>query len=272
MIATYRLVFSTIFVLPLITAEIYRTRSGTRRPSGNDSSPAEHAALRGSDLLLALASGVFLALHFGTWITSLSLTSVASATVLVTTHPIIVAGVSAVLLGDRLKRSSVLFMLAALAGGALLAAAGAGDGQSRLLGNLLAVGGAVAVSGYIIIGRVLRQRMSLNRYTLIVYGTAGILLVATTAIAGHPLLVTSVRELVIFVALALLCTNLGHSLISWSLKYVRPTLVSVSILGEPVVATTLALIIFQEVPTAWTFTGGAIVLIAIALFVRQENQ
>jgi drug/metabolite transporter (DMT)-like permease len=267
-IAAYRLIFSTLFVLPLIA------RDAMKRARADGEAAATSAELR-RDVALAVLSGVFLAAHFATWISSLGYTTVASATVLVTTHPIIVAAASAVVLSDRLHRRSLGFMAVALGGSVLLAFAGTGgpgDAEStRLLGNLLALAGAVAVSGYIIIGRILRQRMGLNRYTLIVYGTAAVLLVGLALVTGRPLWGYPLREFVIFALLALLCTNLGHSLMSWALKYVRPTVVSVSILGEPVIATTLALILFAEVPGPLTLVGAAVVLGSITLFVRSES-
>lgn len=267
-VAAYRLIFSTAFILPLVAASAIRAR-GSQKPRPANAGPEPPSARR--DIGLAIASGVFLSVHFATWISSLDLTSVAAATVLVTTHPIIVAGASALFLGDRLRKASLGFMVLALGGSVLLAFAG-GDGRSsQLLGNLLAFAGAVAVSGYIIIGRLLRPRMGLNRYTLIVYGTAAVLLLGLAAVTRTPLSGYPLREYVIFALLALVCTNLGHSLINWALKYIRPTVVSVSILAEPVIATVLALILFAEVPGAVTLVGAIIVLTSIGLFVRSET-
>ena len=223
-------------------------------------------------MLLSILSGVILSLHFSAWITSLSYTSVASSTVLVTTHPIIVAVAGFFILGERLSWRATLFMVAALGGSIVLVIGGFGVGGSAPLGNLLAFLGAVTVSGYILIGRVVRQHLSVNRYTFIVYGVSAILLTTYALIARNPLFGYPARELLIFLALAVVCTLLGHSLFNWAIRFMSPVVISTSILGEPVIAGALAVVIFAEVPTVYTVIGGVIILISIFLFVRESNR
>ena len=263
-LAAYRLVFTVILVAPMFLRE--------RLGSGNTEEPHRDAPSRAVAILLSAVSGVFLALHFGFWITSLSYTSVANSTVLVSTHPIVVALAGAVLLGDRVRLRSVTSMVTAIGGSVLLVAGDFGSGESQSLGNLLAFLGAVSVSGYIIAGRVVRRRLSVSAYTLIVYSVTAALLVGAAWASGAPLTGYPIRELAIFAALALFCTVLGHSLFSWALKYVRPTFVSTSTLGEPVIAATLALVLLNEVPTVYTLAGGAVTLASIYLFARQESK
>jgi len=263
-IAAWRMVLATGMAAPLFVAE--RFGRAPRRESGSSAS----ALTRKAAVALSLASGALLAMHFAFWIASLSYTSVASSTVLVTTHPLIVAVFGFVLLDERLSVRSVLFMLASLAGSALLVAGGYGAGGSVPLGNLLAFLGAVTVSGYMVIGRVVRRRLSVHAYTMIVYATAAFLLVAASAVGGVPLAPYAPREFVLFAALAFFCTLLGHSLYNWALAFLRPTVISTSILGEPVIASVLAVIVFGEVPSIFTITGGAVILGSIYLFVREE--
>ncbi|MFW6355838.1 MAG: DMT family transporter [Spirochaetota bacterium] len=254
-IATYRMLFTTLLVLPLFAIE--RSRSASR--------PTKRSAV-----LLSVASGGFLALHFALWITSLSYTSVASSTVLVTTHPIIVALVGFLLLGERLSLRGVLSMLAALGGSVMLVWGGFGNGASASYGNLLAFLGAATVSGYMLLGSVVRRSLGVNTYTFIVYAVATVLLLGATVVTGTPLFPYSIRELALFFGLAFICTLLGHSLFSWALKYLKPTVISTSILGEPVIASLLAMMLFGEVPSLSTLIGGAVILLSIFLFVRSE--
>jgi len=268
-IAAWRMVFTVGMLLPLFIRERaggpVRDYSNADGAATEPSPPTPRAAV-----LLSLASGTLLALHFALWITSLSYTSVASSTVLVTTHPIIVAVLGFLVLGERISLRSTMFILAALGGSVFLVWGGLGTGGSAPLGNLLALLGAVTVSGYILLGRVVRRRLSVNNYTMIVYTTAAALLVAAALLAGVPLAPYAPREFVIFAALALFCTLLGHSLFSWALKYLKPTVISTSILGEPVIASALAVVLFGEIPELSTLVGGGVILASIYLFVRQE--
>jgi len=262
-IASYRMVFATLILTPFMLRE--RVRGAHREDHGS-----QPAGVDIRTIVLSVVSGALLSLHFATWITSLAYTSVASSTVLVTTHPLIVAIGGMVLLGERITLRSALFIVTALVGSVVLVWGGVERGESAALGNLLAVVGAITVSGYMIIGRVVRQRLSVNHYTYIVYSVAAILLVAYALMGGVPLYPYPLRELLLFLALAVFCTLLGHSLFNWALRFLKPTVVSTTILGEPVIASVLAVILFGEVPTVFTIIGGAIILTSIYFFVRQE--
>ena len=290
-IAAYRMVFTTILLSPLFLRERIRGRGAAgnegaidrggnggeavrrtdgRRP-GRAASPGAPPTLRGA-VLLSLVSGVFLALHFAFWISSLSYTSVASSTVLVTTHPIIVGLLGFLLLGEHLSLRGVLAMLGALGGSVVLVWGGLGAGESVFLGNVLAFLGSVTVAGYMLLGRVVRRRLSVNAYTMIVYSVSALLLVAAAVVTGVPLYPYPLRELAIFIALAFFCTLLGHSLFNWALRYLQPTIISTSILGEPVIASLLALALFGEVPTPYTLVGAALILVGIYLFIRTDRK
>jgi drug/metabolite transporter (DMT)-like permease len=222
-------------------------------------------------ILFSLLSGAFLAAHFASWITSLSHTSVAHATALVTTHPIVVAALGWLVLGERISLKGVLCMIGAIAGGILLVAGDSGGGESTLYGNLLAVGGAVTAGVYLVIGRYARRHLSLNGYTMIVYWTSFVMLALVTSLRDIPLWPYPVREFLIFAALAIFCTLLGHSLFNWALAFLPSTVVSTSILGEPIIATVLALFLFAEVPGPVTAAGSAIMLVSIFLYVRDHT-
>lgn len=265
-IAAYRMWFATMGVALLSAGDLIIRRKVKKPQAGLQ------AERRPPVVLLSVLSGVFLSLHFATWISSLQYTSVASSTVLVTTHPIIVSVAGYLLLREHLSRRSVVFMVAALGGGLILVVGGFGEGGSAPLGNLLAFLGAVAVSGYMILGRVVRRHLSNNRYTLIVYGVSAALLTIYAVVVRNRLFGYSGREIVIFLLLAVVCTLLGHSLFNWALRFVSPTAISTSILGEPVIAGVLAIVIFQEVPTVYTVVGGLVILASIFFFLRESGK
>ena len=128
------------------------------------------------DLALPLLSGVFLAVHFWSWIASLAYTSVASSTALVTTNPLWVGLASVLILGERLGRGTIAGIALTLAGSVLIfvsdsSSQNAGVQPDPLRGNLLALLGAVAASGYLLVGRALRARIGLLAYIWLAYGT-----------------------------------------------------------------------------------------------------
>jgi drug/metabolite transporter (DMT)-like permease len=174
-IAAWRLAVASLVVVPLLLA---RERSSL--PS-----------LSRRDLGLAAASGAFLAIHFATWITSLEYTTVASAVVLVSTMPLFVAVLSPITIREPITRSVVMGLALALAGGIAIAL---GDSPSMsvdaargspLAGDLLAVAGAIAGAGYLLIGRRLRTHLSLLTYISLSYTTAAVILVAWMLLAGE---------------------------------------------------------------------------------------
>ena len=229
-------------------------------------------ALSRRDLLLAAASGAFLALHFAAWITAVTMTTVAAATVLVSTHPIVVLLGSALFLGQKPVKGSVGLVLVAVGGAALLSIGDSNAGNGDTAGNMLALLGAVAVAGYMVIGSSLRRRVGALQYNSMVYGVAGVLLLTGSVLSGVPLKGYGMREFVIFLSLAFFCTILGHTLFNWALKYVRATFVSTSILLEPIFATVMALFVLNEIPSPVTLVGGVVIIGALRGVARREGQ
>lgn len=251
-IATYRLCLASLVLLPAGWA-----RSGT-----------ELRRLNRRDVLLALASGAFLAVHFGLWVTSLSYTSVATSVVLVTASPIFVAIASRFLFRQRLGRQTMIGIGISLAGAALIGYDNWEIGLTPLIGGLLALGGALAITGYLLIGQRLRQNMGLLSYTSLTYGSAAVLLLGTTLIAGYSLSGYSGYTYLMLILLAVVPQLIGHSSLNWSLRFVPATFVAIAVLGEPVGATLWAFLFLNEPPSAAEIIGGTLVLAGIFMALR----
>ncbi len=250
-IAAYRMIISTLILAPLLIL-------------------GEPDGLRGLDrnLLLKLVGvGFFLALHFASWISSLSLTSVASSVVLVHLDPIIVASLSHLILGERMTRRMLLGIMMAISGAAIIALGDMGLGGANLQGDLLAFIGSLMLGLYILSGRRLRQSLSLLPYVVPVYATAAAILTLVCLIAGVPL-IYQLREYIIFTAIALVPMIFGHTLYNWALRYLKASIVSTSLLGEPVGASILAFLILGERPTPPVLLGALITLIGIYICIR----
>ena len=226
-------------------------------------------ALRRADMPLLVLSGFFLAAHFASWITSLSLTSVASSVLLVTTAPVFVALASHLWLRERVGRLTATAVAMTLAGGAVLAVGGGAGEERRLLGDGLALLGAVAVAGYILAGRRARVRIANLPYVTIVYAVAGAVLLAAAAGTGAPMLGLPAETYFWIVISALLPQAIGHTLLNWGLAHASATSVAMAVRVEPVVATLLAIVVLDEIPPWTVVPGGALVLAGVYLAIRQ---
>jgi drug/metabolite transporter (DMT)-like permease len=219
---------------------------------------------------LGLASGLFLGLHFATWISSLSYTSVASSVVLVTTTPLFTGLAVRFLLSEDVSAQMFLGIALATVGGAII---GWGDFQVSglaLWGDILAVIGAVMASAYILIGRDLRRRLSLLAYVTPTYWVAALVLCfamwwSGQSVAGYP-----TQTYLMFLLLAVGPQIVGHSSLNWALRYLSPTFVTAAVLGEPVGSAILAHLVLQESPSTSEILGGAVILAGIVVCSRAE--
>jgi drug/metabolite transporter (DMT)-like permease len=224
------------------------------------------------DFGLALASGAFLSLHFLTWITSLQMTSVASSVVLVATNPIFV-GLGAVLIfKERLHPMLIAGISVSIVGILIIGADDLAIGPEVIIGDLLAIAGAITHSGYLLIGQRLRQKTDLLTYITIVYGMAAVILLTMAVFSGMSFVGYSPFTYLMILLLALGPQLIGHTSYNWSLKYVTAAVVSVVILAEPIGASFLAYIILDESLTPLKMVGGVLVLVGIYLAIRSTNR
>jgi len=262
-IAAYRLTLaSLILALPtwLRAREELRTLTARNPSTGS-----------GQALQLAFLSGVFLAAHFATWIASLDYTTVASSVVLVNTSPIFVALTSPFLLREPASRSTLLGIGVAVVGGIIVGSEDFSLGGQQLLGDGLALAGAITVAGYFLIGRSLRPQLSLLAYVFLTYATAALVLLALCLVTRQPLTGYSAWTYLMFLLLALVPQIIGHSAYNWALRYLSATFVSVTVLGDPVGSTILAALILQEIPTTTKVAGGLLILAGIYVASRGER-
>lgn len=243
----------------------------------------ELLTLTRKEITLGVISGIFLAAHFGTWISSLEYTTVASSVVFVSTGPLWVAILSPVLLNERLKRAALLGLVIAILGGVFIGLSDACSWSNGLQclelgevmegramwGNLLALIGAWTVSGYLIIGRKLRAKMSLIPYIFLVYGMCAIALLVAMFLAGQSPLGYPAQTYGWIFLLAAFPQLIGHSTYNWVLRYIPATLVAVVTLVEPIGSAILAYFILRESPAAGVLLGGLLILIGIYLASRR---
>ena len=248
-IAAYRLVIASLVLAPI----------ACRRYG------AELRSLQPVEWLLAVTSGVFLAIHFATWVSSLEYTSVASSVVLVTTSPLWVALAAWLLLHERLTRRVIFGLIVAFCGVIVIGLTDTMQeaGSAPSLGNLLALTGAFMVAGYWLIGRRLRAKIPLIPYVAVVYSTAAIILLVATGVARQPLTGYEPVIYLWFLLLGLVPQLIGHSSFNWALARLPATFVSVATLGEPIGSTVLAYFFLSETPSFLKVLGSTLVLTGI---------
>ncbi len=226
--------------------------------------------LRRRDHALILLAGLSLAAHFGLWIRSLSLTSTSASVALVATQPVFAGLMGYLVLREGFRRQELWGVFFAgigclvLAGGDL-----GGTGNDALLGDAYAIGGAITVPVYLLVGRALRDRVPLFAYLSAVNAVAGTALVVGIFSLGSswseigPLIDS--EELFAMIGLGLICSVLGHSLLNYCVRLVPVHVVSLGILAEPVLATISTWLVFREIPGAAVGVGGAIIVLGIYL-------
>lgn len=213
-------------------------------------------------------SGLFLALHFAFWIRSVQMTSIASSATLVSTTPLFVALFGHFCRGEQLPGRSWLGILLAIAGSSLIAGNDFHFSSEALCGDLLALAGALAASGYLLVGRFVRRTLDLGTYTLGAYGSAALLLLASNLYTATPLSGFSNQTYLVLILLAVIPQLIGHTTFNWTLGFLSPTTVAVLILGEPLGATLLAYLFFEEALSPLKALGFFVLSTGIVLTVK----
>jgi len=268
-IASLRMVIATLMISPIAI--------------GNYAN--EIVSINRKDLFLIIMAGFFLALHFATWVTSLEYTSIGSSVVLVSTGPLWVAIISALWLREDYNNFTFLGIFVAIIGVVIITLNDScfyneliicSDNLTRfdsklVLGDILALIGAVSVAGYFLIGRVLRPKINLIPYIFLVYGSASIFLILLLIISKESILGFSNTTYLWIFLLALFPQLIGHSIYNWSLKHISATLASMVTLGEPIGTTILAILIFKEFPGLLKVIGMLMILAGI-FYVSRLNR
>ncbi|MDA0699632.1 MAG: DMT family transporter [bacterium] len=256
-VAMWRMAIAALVLLPITIRALRRT------------------PLRRANAWPTLWAGVLLGVHFATWISSLSYTTVAASVSLVATTPLWVALLSWAFLRRAPTLSVLLGVLVAVAGGAVIAfgdLVGAVHGRpapAPLLGDALALVGAIALAGYLLLGRAAQQRgLGIDAYAGVAYTVAAVVLLPLPALVGASYVAYPAATFGWILALALIPQLIGHTGINYAMRHLDPTRVATAALLEPLGAALLALALFAEVPSPTTAIGAAVLLVGVLLTVR----
>jgi drug/metabolite transporter (DMT)-like permease len=215
----------------------------------------------------SVAAGILLAVHFGTWLTSLRLTTVAASTALVCTTPIWIVAFD-VLRGRAVPRAVLAGTVLAVAGGVAITGVDAASSTRALVGDVLAVLGAIAAGGYMAAGERARRDTTNAEYTLVAYTTCALALVPVALLAGEPLTGFTARTWLELLAVTVCAQLLGHTALNAALPRVGATAVALALLFEVPGATLVAWVWPGQTPSAWVLPGTALMLAGLAIVVR----
>lgn len=250
---------------------------------------ANLATLNRKDLVLAFGAGTFLALHFISWVTSLEYTSVLISVVFVTSGPLWVAILEFIFFRAKLPKLVVIGLGVAILGGLLIGFAGTlsdtatvqVDRQRELIGGGLSLIGAITIAVYLIIARKLQQprirngvttKLHIIPYIWLVYGSAGLLLLVWTILAGVPIVGYSAQGYIWLLLMALFPQLVGHSSLNYAVGYLPATIVSMATQLEPIGSAILAYFLFNELPFPLQIVGSIVIICGVMLATYGQNK
>lgn len=256
MIAFYRLFFAVAMMAPIV---LTKYRQQFRR-------------ITRVDWLLAIGAGIFLALHFILWFESLNYTSVASSVVLVSMQPIFAFIGTYLLFQERFSPGAIISMMITILGSIIISWGDFQMGFGQLIGDILALLGALTMTIYFLFGQQARRRISFMTYTFIVYFISTITLLIYNVMLQEPFFGYSTKHWFLFVLLAIIPTFLGHSLFNWALRWLSTVVISMATIFEPIGASILAYFILGERITYSQWLGGTIVIFGLLLFIVSTSR
>jgi len=216
--------------------------------------------------------GLFLAIHFILWITAFEYTNVANAVIFVAMQPLFTLLLEFLFAKEDLRQGVVLGVILALVGSIIISMGDINMLFSKIWGDLLALAASVFAASYLFIGRSLRKKVDYFSYIYVVYTYAALFLGLFVLIRGLPFRGYGQINYLYFLGLALGPTLIGHSVLNYSVRFVPTTIVSLSILGEPIMTTILAWWILDEGITMVTVIGGSFILGGIYLSVTRKGK
>ncbi|MCM3790405.1 DMT family transporter [Domibacillus indicus] len=252
-LSMYRMILASFFLLPIV----WRKRS-------------EFERIQRKDWMLLILSGLFLAFHFVLWFGSLKLTTVASSTIILALQPLVSLAGGFLLFRERTNAAALATMGIAIIGAVMIGWGDFGLSREAILGDLLSFLSVIAVVGYLLIGQQTVRKVSHWIYSFCVFSFAALFLFLYNLAASTQMTGYSKHEWGIFLLLAIVPT-IAHVINNWLMNYVNATTISMSILGEPVGATLLAVLLLNERLTSWQITGGIFILAGVFFFLLKQQ-
>ena len=228
-------------------------------------------SLSTKNIRLVLAAGFLLAMHFVFWFGALKLTSIANTTVLGIVAPAFTLLFERLWYNRKLGWITITALLIILVGGIIVQGDDLGSMDGTGLGNIMAILSAVFLGSVFLIGAKVRKTTSVITYTRTVYTVSAIVLLVTSLILDNPLMGYTINNYFWLFMLGLIPTLIGHTAFSYSVKFVSPTVIAAFPLGEPIIASYLAWLLFAEQVPFYVVGGGLIIFIGLIILIMNKQ-
>jgi drug/metabolite transporter (DMT)-like permease len=223
------------------------------------------------DLIWSAISGMFLFWHFLCWFIAVKNTTIASAIILADLHPLIVMGITVVILKKRIPVRAAVGVFVALLGAGVVVGLDYGLVGSQLYGDIMALFAAFAMGIYFCIGGVLRKRIPGDIYITLIFTVCWICFTLGMVLSGTPFFGYPLSDYLWLVLMTALCQIGAHAVMNWSMRFVPSLYVSAWSTAEIVSAPLLALWVFSEIPGPTKIIGGVIVIAGLLYYNYHEN-
>ena len=228
-------------------------------------------SLSTKNIRLVLAAGFLLAMHFVFWFGALKLTSIANTTILGIVAPAFTLLFERLWYNRKLGWITITALLIILVGGIIVQGDDLGRMDGTGLGNIMAILSAVFLGSVFLIGAKVRKTTSVITYTRTVYTVSAIVLLVTSLILDNPLMGYTINNYFWLFMLGLIPTLIGHTAFSYSVKFVSPTVIAAFPLGEPIIASYLAWLLFAEQVPFYVVGGGLIIFIGLIILIMNKQ-
>ena len=223
------------------------------------------------NIRLVLAAGFLLAMHFIFWFGALKLTSIVNTTVLGIVAPAFTLLFERLWYRRKLSRITITALLIILVGGIIVQGNDLGYLQGSGLGNIMAILSAVFLGSVFLIGAKVRKTTPVITYTRMVYTVSAIVLLVSSIVLDNLLFGYTKNDYFWLFMLGLIPTLIGHTAFSYSVKFVSPTVIAAFPLGEPIIASYLAWLLFAERVPFYVVGGGLIIFIGLIILIINKQ-
>jgi drug/metabolite transporter (DMT)-like permease len=216
-------------------------------------------------------AGIFLSFHFLCWFTALKYTTVASATVLCLTHPIIILVISTLFLKEKTNKKAVAGIVVALMGSTIISGGDYNLSSAALIGDLFAFGGAIFMALYLMAGKKYRDNINATVYVFLIFTSCWLVFGIEMVVTATPFTGYDGKTFFWVFLLAIVCQIGAHAVFNWCLGYVKAIYIATWETFEAIIASLLAAFIFFEIPSIWQYVGGVITILGLIYYNRHEG-
>jgi len=210
------------------------------------------------DVAICILAGFVLFLHFVCWFTAINSTSIASATVLFSLHPLVILVVTCVGFRKKVKVKAIMGILVALSGGALIASVNQTLDGNFIFGDIMGFAAGIFFGGYFLLGQIMRAKMPTVNYVFIVFSSCFVFFAIAMFVTQTPYIGYRPEDYILIVAMTIVCQVLAHAMYNWCMGYTSSLYVSTFTSVQSVVAVIYGIVFFSEFPVFLQWIGVAI--------------